>query len=315
MTATASPGSHRPDDLRLDRRAEERIDPDLLTAAQRDPSTRVLLVDGDAAPLTAEGRLALARVDDVPAGAFWAFLGRDDAGVALLLAASDGARASEIADAERWGALRTVAADLPSGEASTLLTAVALGRWLTDSPFCPACGTRTVEENAGWSRRCPSCGRQHFPRTDPAVIVAVTHPDDPDLLLLGSNALWDDNRYSCFAGFAEAGESLEEAVAREVGEESGVVVTDVRYRGSQGWPYPRSLMLGFRATAADAAAAQADGDEIVEVRWFTRAEIGAGLAGEGPLKLPGRASIAHRLISEWLGEAPSEDAPRSGKAR
>ncbi len=108
---------------------------------------------------------------------------------------------------------------------------------------------------AGWARHCPVCGREHFPRTDPAVIVAITSAHDPDRLLLGSNALWDANRFSCFAGFVEAGESLEAAVLREVREEAGVDVRDIRYRGSQAWPYPRSLMLGFLATsAADDAA-------------------------------------------------------------
>src|SRR5690606_608373 len=107
-----------------------------------------------------------------------------------------------------------------------------------DAAFCPACGALTMLADAGWSRRCPSCGRQHFPRTDPAVIVAITSPADPDVLLLGSNALWGPERFSCFAGFVEAGESLEAAVSREVAEESGIDVVDVRYRGSQAWPYP-----------------------------------------------------------------------------
>ena len=135
--------------------------------------------------------------------------------------------------------------------------------------------------------------------TDPAVIVAITSARDPDLLLLGSNMLWEQARYSCFAGFVEAGESLERAVVREVHEEAGVVVTDVRYRGSQAWPYPRSLMLGFFATAVDDDAARPDGEEIVTLRWFHRDEIGAALAGDSTFLLPGPASIAHHLISDW----------------
>ena len=166
---------------------------------------------------------------------------------------------------------------------------------------CPACGAATELEQAGWSRHCPACGRVHFPRTDPAVIVAVTDADG-ERLLLGSNAAWPQGRYSCFAGFAEAGESLESAVQREVEEEAGVPVADAVYQGSQPWPYPRSLMLGFRAVTADSDAARPDGEEIVDVRWFTRDEIAAALAGEGGITLPGPASIAHRLITQWLGE-------------
>ncbi|MFG6445286.1 NAD(+) diphosphatase [Microbacterium sp. P06] len=303
MTAPVTPPASVPNDLVVDRRAEERTDAALLPTLRVDPSSRVLVVHGDAAPLTSDGRLDLVGVGVVPEDAEWAFLGRAADGSAVLLAAFDSARDAPVAIPGTWGALRSVAGALPAGEASIFVTAVALARWLVDAPFCPACGARTIERDAGWSRRCPSCGRQHFPRTDPAVIVAVTRSDDPDLLLLGSNALWDDNRYSCFAGFAEAGESLEDAVTREVGEEAGVVVEDVVYRGSQGWPYPRSLMLGFRARASVPADARADGEEILAVRWFTRAEIAAGLAGRSELRLPGPASIAHRLISEWLAES------------
>jgi NAD+ diphosphatase len=128
---------------------------------------------------------------------------------------------------------------------------------------------------SGWMRACPECGREHFPRTDPAVIVAIDSATDPDRLLLGANAAWGGQRYSCFAGFVEAGESLESAVERELFEEAHVRVRDIRYRASQSWPYPRSLMLGFRATAVDDGEVLPDGDEIISLRWFTRDEIGA----------------------------------------
>ncbi len=195
--------------------------------------------------------------------------------------------------------LRAAGGDLPDGEAELLTTAVALAGWLRDAAFCPACGSATEVRHAGWSRHCPVCGRQHFPRTDPAVIVLVTSATSDDRILLGANAAWGGDRYSCFAGFAEAGESLEDAVAREVGEEAGVRLRDIAYRGSQAWPYPRSLMLGFRAAVVDDHEAQADGEEIVEVRWFDRDEIGAALRGEGSAMLPGPASIARRLIDDW----------------
>ncbi|TDN92512.1 NAD(+) diphosphatase [Microbacterium sp. BK668] len=293
-------------DSGIDRAAEERSTGGLLEGLRADAASHVLVLHGDAAPLTssdaAEGKhpsLHFVSPAEVPTGGEWAFLGRDAAGRAILSASFPREAEAPFDAPGGWGGLRLVGGDLPASQGGLFVEALSLGRWLLDAPYCPACGTRTEVRSAGWSRRCPSCGREHFPRTDPAVIVAITSAQDPDALLLGSNALWGPNRYSCFAGFAEAGESLESAVVREVEEESGVVVHDLRYRGSQAWPYPRSLMVGFLATAIDDARAEADGEEIVEVRWFTRDEIGAALAGESDLLLPGRASIAHRLISGW----------------
>lgn len=284
----------------LDRAGAERPADGLLKGLRQTPSTRVLLVQGDATPLDDAGALALVSSADVPEDAEWAFLGRDARGDAVLVASLS----TEGGALEGWRALRSLGGDLPADDVSALVTAVALGRWLRDAEYCPACGAQTRLRNSGWSRSCPSCGREHFPRTDPAVIVAVTRDDDPDRLLLGSNALWPQDRYSCFAGFAEAGESLEDTVVREVLEEAGVRVSGLRYVGSQGWPYPRSLMLGFFATAADPDAARGDGDEIVDARWFTRAEIGEALEGRGAVQLPGAASIARRLITRWHAERP-----------
>ncbi|WP_137845088.1 NAD(+) diphosphatase [Microbacterium sp. 2FI] len=283
----------------FDRAAAERATPGLIESLRTDAASRVLVVAGDRAPLAEPARLHWVAPDDVPGDAEWAFLGRSDDGAALLTAVLPAQDDDHFAAPSGWASLRAVGGALGDADAGAFVEALALGRWLLDAPFCPACGARTDIGDAGWSRRCPSCGRQHFPRTDPAVIVAITSAHDPDLLLLGSNALWGADRFSCFAGFVEAGESLESAVQREVAEEAGVAVTEVRYQGSQAWPYPRSLMLGYLATAADDDAARADGDEIAAVRWFTRAEIGAGLRGEGDLVLPGAASIAHRLISDW----------------
>lgn len=283
----------------LDRRAHERETPSLLDAARADASTRVLVVHGDAAPLSADGALLWVSPHDAPGSASWAFLGRDDADAALLVAGVSPRDPEPFAAPAGWRALRAVAADLPADEADALITAVSLSRWHGSSRFCPACGAETSVIMAGWARRCPSCERQHFPRTDPAVIVAIGSAQHPPRLLLGSHSAWGADRYSCFAGFVEAGESLEAAVAREVREESGIDVADVRYRGSQAWPYPRSLMVGFAATARDDTVARADGEEIAEVQWFDRDEIGAALAGKGSLTLPGPASIARRLIIDW----------------
>ncbi|SDH08123.1 NAD(+) diphosphatase [Microbacterium pygmaeum] len=283
----------------LDRAAEERSTSNIVETARGLAQTRVLVVHGDRAPLHSADTLHWLSPTDVPDGAEWALLGREADG-AFVLGAVFAQSEDELFTAPAgWAALRSVGGALDEHDASAFVEALSLGRWLLDAPFCPACGTRTVLKNAGWSRHCPGCGREHFPRTDPAVIVAVTSATHPDRLLLGSNAMWGGNRFSCFAGFVEAGESLEATVLREMSEEAGVDVVDVRYRGSQAWPYPRSLMLGFLATAADDAAAEADGEEIVAVRWFERDEIGAGLAGTSDVLLPGPASIAYRLISDW----------------
>ncbi|KFC52074.1 NTP pyrophosphohydrolase, partial [Micrococcus luteus] len=163
---------------------------------------------------------------------------------------------------------------------------------------CAFCGGATDVEAAGWVRRCRDCSREQFPRTDPAVIVAVTDP--AGRILLGRNAAWPEGLYSCLAGFVEPGESLEHAVVREIAEESGITVTQPRYRGSQPWPFPRSLMLGFTALAPAGAEPVPDGEEILSVRWFEREEL-AHLAREGDVTLPGAVSIARALIEDWYG--------------
>ncbi|GAA2012170.1 NAD(+) diphosphatase [Microbacterium ulmi] len=287
----------------LDRAADERTAEGLLDALRADPRTRVLVLSGDAAPLSGPGSLLYVEPERAPRDAEWAFLGRDANGAAVVAAVIPKRESEPFAAPSGWASLRAVGGSLSGTDAGAFVEALSLGRWLLDAPFCPACGALTMLRQSGWSRRCPSCGREHFPRTDPAVIVAITSARHPDRLLLGSNSLWEDNRYSCFAGFAEAGESLEAAVAREVREEAGIDLVEVRYRGSQAWPYPRSLMLGFLATAVDDESARADGDEIAHVRWFDREEIGEALAGGGDILLPGRASIAHRLISDWHANA------------
>src|SRR5690606_7508419 len=191
---------------------------------------------------------------------------------------------------ETWLGLRDTGGRLRAHDADLFVTAVALAAWLRDGRFCPACGTALDLQQAGWARRCPQCATEHFPRTDPAVIVAVESADG-ERLLLGANANWRGRMYSCFAGFVEAGESLEATAHREIEEEAGVRLASLRYVSSQAWPFPRSLMIGFRAVALDESAARADGEEILDVRWFTRDEIGAALAGGGPVGLPGPASI------------------------
>ncbi|KJL24005.1 NADH pyrophosphatase [Microbacterium oxydans] len=281
----------------LDRAAELREEPDVLVRLRDDPTTRVVVVR--------EGRVrvvdsALVRVaPDAVGAATWALLGRDADGTVLLLAAAPPETdALDTAPDEIWLGLRDLGGRIDGRESELLISAIALAGWLQDAAFCPTCGGETELRQAGWSRRCLVCGRQHFPRTDPAVIVAVESRDG-ERLLLGANANWGGRMFSCFAGFTEAGESLESTAYREIEEESGVRLSALRYVSSQPWPFPRSLMVGFRAVVDDESTARADGEEIIEVRWFTRAEIGSALAGDGPVGLPGPASIARALILDW----------------
>lgn len=284
----------------LDRAAELREEPDVIERLQEDPATRVIVVR--------EGRVrvvdsALLRVPvSAVVEATWALLGRDlDGTVLLLAAAAPETDALDAAPDEIWLGLRDLGGRIDAQESELLVAAVALAGWLRDAPFCPTCGGGTELRQAGWSRRCLVCGREHFPRTDPAVIVAVESRDG-ERLLLGANANWGGRMYSCFAGFTEAGESLEATVHREIEEESGVRLSSLRYISSQAWPFPRSLMIGFRAVVDDEVAAVADGEEIIDVRWFSRAEIASALAGHGPVGLPGPASIARALIVDWYEE-------------
>lgn len=291
----------------IDRAAQERAD-DLIERLRADPATRVVAVHGDHTLVSGASALHTLSATQVPAGRddlSWAFLGRmpDGAGVLMVASAEDAAAPVDAAPYDAtWMALRAVGGEMNAIDASLFVEAVSLARWLVGAPFCPACGERAIVRNAGWSRWCPGCGRDLFPRTDPAVIVAVASADGQKLLL-GKNALWASREiYSTFAGFVEAGESLEAAIVREVREEAGITVAAMRYGGSQAWPYPRSLMLGFHAVAAPGSVAKADGEEIVAVRWFDRYELRRALEGEADFALPGTASIARHLIAEWVRE-------------
>ena len=199
----------------------------------------------------------------------------------------------------RAAGLREAAALLNDRDAGLFTHAVALANWHATHTHCPRCGTPTVTVAAGHAQRCPADGSEHFPRVDPAVIMLVTDPDDR--CLLARNRRWPERRVSILAGFVEPGESAEQAVAREVEEETAIVVTRVRYVGSQPWPMPQSLMLGFRAEAAGELDLRVDEDEIAEAHWYSREELRGALAA-GEILLPPPVSIAHRLIESWYGE-------------
>ena len=195
--------------------------------------------------------------------------------------------------------LREVIADLGHADAAILAYARALVHWRRTHRFCGACGKPATSVRGGHVRRCTgtTCRREHFPRTDPAVITLVI---DGNRCLLARRRDWSPGRRSTVAGFVEPGETLEHTVAREVFEEVGVRVGEVRYRGSQPWPFPQSLMLGFRATA-ESAGITVDGDEIAEADWYTPERIRADTAS-GALILPPSDSISRRLVDDWLAE-------------
>lgn len=202
-------------------------------------------------------------------------------------------------------ALRAVAADLPREQAELATAAVALAAWHARARYCTRCGQRTTPVQAGWAQRCTGCGDVSFPRTDPAVIMAVT--DARDRLVLVHGASWAPGRYSTVAGFVEAGESAEAAVAREVAEETGLRVAGVEPVRTQPWPFPRSLMLAYRARlAAGEPQPRADGEEVTDVLLLTRPELAQAVAS-GRVVLPGPASVARWLIEDWY-RTPSSRA-------
>jgi len=200
-------------------------------------------------------------------------------------------------------ALRETMETLPDLELELAFAAIGLVGWHERSGFCSECGAVTKVVAGGQARRCTDCATESYPRTDPAVIVAIT--DSEDRLLLGRQATWALRRHSVFAGFAETGESLEQTVHREMAEEVGLTLTDVRYLGSQPWPFPRSLMVGFSARAASAELHIAE-NEIESARWFSRAELRAAFDA-GEVLPPSTTSIAWRMVQAWLADELSPD--------
>ena len=194
--------------------------------------------------------------------------------------------------------LIVLAGDQPDGPVAGLVRAVGVLNWHEFHHWCPNCGAKTELEDAGWMRRCMRDGSKHFPRVDPAVIMLVE--DDAGRALLGRQSRWPTGWFSTLAGFVEPGETFEEAVAREVREESGVVLTRTQYFGSQPWPFPSSLMVGFRAWTDDCQPAQPDGRELVEARWFSREKL-VDDCESGDVSLPPRTSISRMLIEDWYG--------------
>ncbi|MFI6508458.1 NAD(+) diphosphatase [Streptosporangium sp. NPDC050855] len=297
----------------IDRSAAFRGDAGWLERAWADGTTRVVVVDDGRALVRRAGEeagLVLLPTAEAPEGERY-LLGVDAEGVAYFAVAVTGAAGSGPAFLDRLAAtlpagrgevsaagLRQVGSLLGDLDAGLLVYAVALEAWHSTHEFCPRCGSRTEVRAGGHVRVCPVDGSQHFPRVDPAVIMLIH--DDRDRCLLARGPQWPEGRLSVLAGFVEPGESLEHAVAREVAEEVGVRVVDARYMGSQPWPFPRSLMIGFfaRATTTEFVL---EPEEIAEAHWFSRAELLAALES-GEVRLPSSLSIARRLIETWYGE-------------
>jgi NAD+ diphosphatase len=280
----------------LDRASVGRRDPSWLAARRAEPEARSLVLS-DAGVWVENGRLLLIEPDGDSV-----FLGIDGRRPLFAVDAT-GAEPGR----GRAAGLREAASELPAAEAALGAYAASLLSWHRRHRYCANCGAPTEPRDGGHQRDCPSCTASHFPRTDPVVIVRVT--DAADRLLLGRQARWPPGRFSVLAGFVEPGETLEEAVGREVLEESGVEVGEVEYVASQPWPFPSSLMIGFTARAIGGEPRPGD-DELSEVRWFERPEVEAAARGRGALALSPPYSISRQLIDGWLATPAAADRPR-----
>jgi NAD+ diphosphatase len=269
----------------LDRAGEHRRDAAWLAEQAADPAARAV-VAGEGGVLVVDGRLALVPLAEAGTEGRL-LLGVDDIGPVFAAHARDG---------QRLLGLREAAATLPQADSGLAAYAAAMLGWHRRHRFCANCGHATDVREAGHVRVCPNCGAEHHPRTDPVVIMLVTRGDE---VLLGRQPTWPPQRYSALAGFVEPGESLEEAVAREVREEAEIEIGTPRYVSSQPWPFPMSLMLGFVAPWESGEPRIGD-EELEDVRWFAREQVADAVEDRGALKLPPPLAIARRLIDGWL---------------
>ncbi len=296
--------------LALDRCSERRPDQAWLDQRLHSSHSRFLVLDSDGKALAGPDGQHLRLLAGVEKGELLAqtspsLLGIDGSQIAYFLLALDASDAARIAKASggQFIDLRSAGRVLPAFEAGLFAYARGLAHWQARTRWCSACGSALTLEWAGHRGHCsnPACAIEHYPRTDPAIIVIVTWRD---ACLLGRQAMWPKNRFSTLAGFVEPGETLEDAVRREVLEEAGVHVVDSDYHSSQPWPFPSSLMLGFTARADDPTIKV--GDEIDEARWFEVDEFVRDLES-GVLDLPPPLSVSWRLIEHWLKQASGLD--------
>ncbi|RDS84104.1 NAD(+) diphosphatase [Dyella psychrodurans] len=297
--------------LILDRVSEQRDESDWVSAKSQASDARYLLLDpaGDAFLHREQDALRWLNAEErerLLPQASSSLLGLidDRPHFMLLLDESDDAAALETALHARRRGLREAGLQLAADEAGLFAYTKGLAHWQRETRFCARCGAPVKLVSSGHRAQCtnPACGRLHFPRTDAAIIVIVEYEG---ACLLGRQAGWPPGRYSTLAGFIEPGEALEDAVRREVAEESGVIVGDVHYHSSQPWPMPASLMVGFTATAVSPAIHLRDG-ELEDARWFTPQRIIDGLA-DGSLATPPKLSVSYQLMSHWLSERAGLD--------
>jgi len=291
-----------------DRSEESRKDEAWLSQQWRSDEARAIIVRDGALALTADGALDWRPASDwggVPTQP-WVLVGVDEDSVARFATSA----IPEGRKTAHFSGFRELAGIIEVGRGSdltNLAAALSIMNWHATHGFCANCGSASEQTDAGWLRRCPACGSEHYPRVDPAVIMIVT--DGQERALLARQTRWPEKWFSTLAGFVEPGESVEAAVHREVGEEVSIGIDSVRYVASQPWPFPSSLMFGFHAITFEESEPTPDGVEIAEARWFSRDEIKAANE-DGSVLLPPRLSISRMLIEHWYGEELPVTWPR-----
>ncbi len=281
---------------RLDRADHIRADPDRL-AGMMNWKARLLALDGLMPGTDDAGCLAWGTLADAPEDAEFVFLGLDvseegQGKPCFAVVPPAGDAAPRMANPQLWSLMATMRPD----DLALYGGARSIVDWHARHRFCAQCGGGTKIAKGGWQRECTSCGASHFPRTDPVTIMLVEHDGR---LMLGRGKGWPEGRFSALAGFVEPGESIEEAVMREVLEESGVRARDVTYIASQPWPFPSQLMIGCHSHADDDALT-IDETEMAEINWYVRDEVEAALSGDGPFVAPPPHAIAHHLMKWWI---------------
>ncbi|MFM6854885.1 MAG: NAD(+) diphosphatase [Sphingopyxis sp.] len=281
---------------RIDRADAIRTNPERLAQAMGSLSARLLLLDGIDPVADEQGQLAWGTLADAPMDADLLFLGLVDGKPCFAALPPPGARV-DARSRSCWRVLAHMAADQVAlyGAARSLID------WHARHRFCAGCGGPTVPAKGGWQRNCTGCGAEHFPRTDPVVIMLAEHDGHA---LIGRQHGWPAGNYSALAGFVEPGESIEEAVAREIAEEAGVTVSAVRYVASQPWPFPSSLMIACIGVAA-ARDIVLDTTELEDAFWASRADVAAALRGDAGARFtaPPPFAIAHTLLTRWVDGA------------